>query len=121
MAIEAMKQCGAPWLPKVEAPITLKDFLACGERHEMALVGALQGDVRHPREFLREFETRTGDRPRHVAVWIGPEGDLTSEELHTIRETGAKPITLRPLVLRVETAAIYCLSLLNYELGSPRD
>lgn len=121
VAVEAIKQCGSPWLPKVEAPITLKDFLARGERHELAFVGALQGDARHPRDFFHAFETRTGTRPRNVAVWIGPEGDLTSEELKAILETGAKPITLGPLVLRVETAAIYCLSFLNYELGSPRD
>jgi 16S rRNA (uracil1498-N3)-methyltransferase len=56
-----------------------------------------------------------------VAVWIGPEGDLTVEELLAIQSAGAKPITLGPLVLRVETAAIYCLSFLNYELQLPRD
>ena len=36
-------------------------------------------------------------------------------EINTIR-TGAQPITLGPLVLRSETAAIYCLAVLNYEL-----
>ena len=28
----------------------------------------------------------------------------------------AGPITLGPIILRVETAAIYCLSVLSYEL-----
>jgi 16S rRNA (uracil1498-N3)-methyltransferase len=49
-------------------------------------------------------------------VWIGPEGDFTREELKTIEAAGAKPITLGELTLRVETAAIYSLSFLNYEL-----
>jgi 16S rRNA (uracil1498-N3)-methyltransferase len=52
-----------------------------------------------------------------VAIWIGPEGDFTLEELRAIEAAGAKPITLGRLVLRVETAAIYCLSFLNYELN----
>jgi 16S rRNA (uracil1498-N3)-methyltransferase len=56
--------------------------------------------------------------PRSLAVWIGPEGDFTKAELAAIQATGAKPITLGPLVLRVETAAIFCLSFLNYELRS---
>ena len=87
----------------------------------MALVGALQGEVRHPRDYFRAFTAMTRQRPERIAIWIGPEGDLTREELDLILATGAKPITLGPLVLRVETAAIYCLSFLNYELCSSRD
>jgi len=40
------------------------------------------------------------------------------DELQTIEAAGAKPVTLGKLTLRVETAAIYCLSFLNYELES---
>ena len=32
------------------------------------------------------------------------------------RRYGCQPITLGPIILRVETAAIYCLSVLSYEL-----
>lgn len=116
VAVEAIKQCGSAWLPKVEPPVALKEFLARGEKCDLALVGALQSAAHHPREYLREFETLHGARPRSAAIWIGPEGDFTSAELAAIQGAGAKPITLGPLVLRVETAAIYCLSFLNYEL-----
>ena len=116
VAVEAIKQCGAAWLPKVESPVTLNEFLARGERCDLALVGALQVEAHHPREFFREFQTQHGARPHSVAIWIGPEGDFTPEELAAIQAAGAKPITLGPLVLRVETAAIYCLSFLIYEL-----
>ena len=44
-------------------------------------------------------------------------GDFTPEEYALISQSGAVPITLGELVLRVETAAIYCLSILNYELA----
>ncbi len=64
IAIEAAKQCGQNWLPRV-----------------------------------------------HV-----PEGDLTPAELALARRHGCQPITLGPIILRVETAAIYCLSVLSYEL-----
>lgn len=121
VAVEAIKQCGAVWLPKVEAPVTPKEFLARGETFDLALVGSLQGDARHPGDYLREFKKQQGTRPRSVAIWIGPEGDLTLDELRMIQNAGAKPVTLGPLVLRVETAAVYCLSFLNYELQSPRD
>ena len=116
VAVEAVKQCGAPWLPRVAAPVKLKDFLARGELPELSLVGSLQTERRHPREWLGEFQKQHGSLPQSAGVWIGPEGDFTLEELRAIETSGAKAITLGRLTLRVETAAIYCLSFLNYEL-----
>jgi 16S rRNA (uracil1498-N3)-methyltransferase len=115
VAIEAIKQCGAAWLPKVEAPVTIKQFIGRKEKFDLSLVGSLQKERRHPREVLRELEATHGRLPQNVGVWIGPEGDFTLEELRVIQNSGATPISLGNLVLRVETAAIYCLSILNYE------
>jgi 16S rRNA (uracil1498-N3)-methyltransferase len=119
IAIEAVKQCGAVWLPKVEAPLQVTEYLARGETSELSLVGSLQTERRHPREWISEFWTQHGRQPHTAAVWIGPEGDFTLEELKRIEGAGARPITLGSLTLRVETAAIYCLSFLNYELQRP--
>jgi 16S rRNA (uracil1498-N3)-methyltransferase len=116
-AVEAIKQCGAAWLPKVEMPTTLEQFLARKETFDLSLVGSLQKERRHPRECLGEFQARHNRLPQSVGVWIGPEGDFTPEELKAIQAAGALPVSLGRLVLRVETAAIYCLSILNYELN----
>lgn len=116
VAVEAIKQCGAAWLPKVETPVTIPTFLKRGEKIELALVGSLQTERQHPREWIAEFQKQHGHRPKSAAIWIGPEGDFTLDELLAIEAAGAKPITLGNLTLRVETAAIYCLSILNYEL-----
>jgi len=120
VAVEAIKQCGAPWLPPVETPQTIEAYLERGEKIELPLVGSLQTERRHPREWILEFEKQHARRPASASVWIGPEGDFTLAELQAIEAAGAKPITLGELTLRVETAAIYCLSFLNYELrGGP--
>ena len=116
VAVETIKQCGATWLPRVEMPQTITTFLARGEKIELLLVGSLQTERRHPRAWLQEFQQRKGRLPLSAGVWIGPEGDFTPAELQAIEAAGAKPITLGELTLRVETAAIYCLSFLNYEL-----
>jgi len=117
VAIEAIKQCGAAWLPKVDAPVTLAEFIARGEKFDLLLIGSLQPERRHPRAVLREFEKQHGRLPQSIGVWIGPEGDFTLDELNAIQAAGAQPISLGQLVLRVETATIYCLSFLNYELN----
>ena len=118
VAIESIKQCGTPWLPKVEAPQTIAEFLARGEKIELSLVGSLQTERRHPREWILEFQKQHERLPHSAGAWIGPEGDFTLAELQAIEAAGAKPVTLGALTLRVETAAIYCLSFLNYELQS---
>jgi 16S rRNA (uracil1498-N3)-methyltransferase len=118
VAIEAIKQCGAVWLPKVEAPMTIAAFLARGENIELPFIGSLQTARRHPRVWIQEFQRQHGRLPHHAAVWIGPEGDFTLAELQQIEAAGARPITLGSLTLRVETAAIYCLAFMNYELLS---
>jgi 16S rRNA (uracil1498-N3)-methyltransferase len=118
VAIEAIKQCGAPWLPQVAAPQNLKAWLAPGNLPELTLVGSLQTERQHPRVWLAEFQQQHGRKPHSAGVWIGPEGDFTLAELQAIEQAGAKPITLGALTLRVETAALYCLSFLNYELSA---
>lgn len=118
VAVEAIKQCGNPWLPQIEPALSPKEFLARGEKFDLTLVGSLQDDRRHPRECLRQFIAAQGRPPRTVCVWIGPEGDFTPAELHAIKGAGARPISLGPLILRSATAAIYSLAFLSYELQS---
>ena len=117
--IEAIKQCGSAWLPKVEAPATPKDYLARGEAFDLHLIASLQEDSRHPRERFETFCAERGRNPRTIGIWVGPEGDFTPAEVNAIRGAGALAITLGQLILRSETAAVYCLSVLNYELQSP--
>ena len=119
-AIEAIKQCGSAWLPQVEAPVSPKEYLARGEKFELPLIASLQNDRRHPREYFKAFENERHRLPETVCVWVGPEGDFTPAEMSAVKSAGALPITLGRLVLRSETAAVYCLSVLNYELQAPK-
>jgi 16S rRNA (uracil1498-N3)-methyltransferase len=116
VAIEAAKQCGQNWLPQVCVPQTLAQFFQDHRRFDLQLIGSLQSDALHLKKILAEYPAEHGDRPRNVLMLVGPEGDFTPAELSLARSQGCRPITLGPVVLRVETAAIYCLSVLSYEL-----
>ena len=118
IAIEALKQSGAPWLPQVETPQTPGQFLERKEHSELSLVASLQPGSKHPREYFEAFRAAHNRPPQSLSIWVGPEGDLTASEVETICAGGALPITLGSLVLRVETAAVYCLSMVNYEVAS---
>ncbi len=116
VAIEAIKQCKSAWLPQVESPLTVGQFVAQRLAIDLALVGSLRNDSLHARAHFQDFERREGRKPTSISVAIGPEGDFTDEELAQLQSAGALPITLGRLVLRAETAAVYCLSIINYEL-----
>lgn len=117
VAIEAAKQCGQNWLPRVHPPRRLKDFLGEAAAFDLQLIGSLQSDARHLKHVLSEFRKHRPEAAT-VLMLIGPEGDFTPAELALAKSHGALPITLGPIILRVETAAIYCLSVLSYELFS---
>ncbi|MFN7170445.1 MAG: RsmE family RNA methyltransferase, partial [Candidatus Omnitrophota bacterium] len=51
-----------------------------------------------------------------IYIFIGPEGDFSPEEISLAKERGAISVSLGEAVLRTETAAIYILSIFNYEL-----
>ena len=117
IAIEAAKQCGQNWLPRVHAPKKLGEFFSASEPvFDLRLIGSLQPDAQQLKKILKTYSSEHGDRPRSVLMLVGPEGDFTPAELALARRHGCQPITLGPIILRVETAAIYCLSVLSYEL-----
>ena len=116
IAIESIKQCGSPWLTKIEAPMTLKNYLARLEKFDLPLIASLQEDSRHPRESIQQFRNEHKRAPKTACVWIGPEGDFSPAETSQLQAHGVLPVTLGRLVLRSDTAAVCCLSVLNYEL-----
>lgn len=118
IAIEAAKQSGQNWLPRVHTPRRLAELfsMALEESFDLRLIGSLQPDARHLKKILADYSREHELRPRSVLMLIGPEGDFTPAELSLARRHGCQPITLGPIILRVETAAIYCLSVLSYEL-----
>ena len=115
ICIESIKQCGSAWLPKLELSMTPREALADARQSALSLIATLQPDAKHPREHIDTHAAEHGQAPGKLAIWVGPEGDYTPAEINLIR-TSALPITLGPLILRSETAAIYCLAVLNYEL-----
>src|SRR5881398_4027194 len=118
IAIEAAKQCGQNWLPRVHMPKKLAELFSAAavQSFDLRLIGSLQPDAQHFKKILADYSSEHQHRPRSVLMLVGPEGDFTPAELALARRHGCQPITLGPIILRVETAAIYCLSVLSYEL-----
>jgi len=112
IVIEACKQCGRNHLPKVYPPQELADFLTKLPATGLCLIAALTPQARSLHEVLASLPIR----PSSALVLIGPEGDFTPYELSASINCGCHPLSLGPIILRTETAAVYSLSVLGHEL-----
>lgn len=103
---EAAEQSENAFPPKLHDAIQLSDFLASGPSGEL-----LAGDAREHDGFLKDMPPLPN---QDVNLLIGPEGGFTEEELDAIRHAGGKIFLLGEGILRMETAAIAALSLIQF-------
>lgn len=114
IAVEAAKQCRTAWIPKVEPVEPLAAVLARPLPVEVLLIGSLESDAVPLKASLAAVLEQ---KPRSIGLMIGPEGDFSPREFELARKAGARPVSYGSRVLRVETAAIYGLCVLQYELN----
>ena len=120
----AAQQCGTAWLPNFQCLEKISALFPMVGKFDAVFVGSLYEEAR---PFKKAFEQlKAGWKPAirtagvppalRAALLIGPEGDFTEEEVNTAVEAGAIPVTFGKQILRTETAAIFGLSVLSYEL-----
>src|SRR4051812_3395035 len=115
-ALEAAKQCGNAFVPEVLPSQDASAFIESARGYDLKLIASLQPGAKSLKEVLGAYRTANGRLPRKVLWLVGPEGDFTPAEMSLSRSAGFEPISLGPLVLRCETAAVYAMSILSYEL-----
>lgn len=112
IATEACKQCGNPFVPEIFPVMSSREFFEkissdSNGAGTLKLTASLEADSRSCREI--ELSVK-GNPPKKILWTVGPEGDLSPEEYTMARAVGFLPTRLGRLVLRVPTAALYCLS-----------
>ena len=104
----AARQCGAAVVPEVLRPTPFRETPALMAECTTLFVAALIPEARALKPALDALDPA---RPGQLwGWWCGPEGDFTPEEMDAILACGAQPVTLGPLILRAETAALYGLA-----------
>ena len=108
-ALEACKQCGQFTIPVIEDPLPFAEWLANRPPADLEIIASLAEDPKNFRETLQS-------RPdvESITIAIGPEGDFSPEETTAALAAGFIPVTLGDLVLRVETATMFCLSAIRF-------
>lgn len=108
IAESAAKQCKRAFIPKVSQVITFNQMVNMVNDYDLFLV-AYEDEKGVLSTKLALDSIKKGDK---IAVLIGSEGGLTQKEIDTLKEKGAKIISLGKRILRAETASITALSIL---------
>ncbi len=115
IAIEACKQCGQNWVPEVMSPMKVEAF-ARQAKDSLKLIAAISPEAQNLKAILAARQQESDPTPDAASLMIGPEGDFTPAELSRAYSFGFAPLSLGPIILRSETAAIYALSITGHEL-----
>jgi 16S rRNA (uracil1498-N3)-methyltransferase len=107
IALEASQQARRAFLPEVSEPEPLRDALLREATYRFAL------DENSSVRPLNTALPATRDPQDSVAMLIGPEGGWTDEERSQFTAAQWTPVSLGPLVLRAETAALAALAIVN--------
>lgn len=113
IALEACKQCGQNFLPEVKAPLTFADWKNAKPHFDTAIVASLEDRAVHIKSLFENGPIQGG-----FALLVGPEGDFSPEEYHSAYDLGFQPVSFGNIVMRVETATMYGLSVLQHEISS---
>jgi 16S rRNA (uracil1498-N3)-methyltransferase len=117
-ALEACKQCGQNTLPTIPDPLAFDHWLAtrtvAANPPDLQLIASLDPSARPLRDVLHAHPGTIS-----TTIIIGPEGDFSPAETTAAIAAGFLPVALGNIILRVETATMFCLAAIRYEFGQP--
>ena len=134
IAEAAAKQSKRSVIPGITMPLSMKDALkkasgmdikiipyelARGMEKTAEVFGRISGLKTENKADKTENNTENNsgnntERRPQIAVFIGPEGGFTEEEITLAKECGVEPISLGKRILRTETAGLAVISWIDF-------
>lgn len=102
---EASEQSHRTTIPKVDKIMSMKELV--NNKRKLNLICSLNDTTRPLEDYLT-------NEVEDILFVIGPEGGFAPKEEEFLMANGFKSTSLGKRVLRVETAAIYVASIINY-------
>jgi 16S rRNA (uracil1498-N3)-methyltransferase len=113
---EAAEQSARGRIPELKEPVTFASCLQDLSSYDRVLLARAGGQEAS----LSGSLDQQWDKIRTAALFIGPEGGFSDEEVDQARVAGVTIVGLGPRILRTETAAVVGAALVLYELGEYR-
>ncbi|MBW1916919.1 MAG: 16S rRNA (uracil(1498)-N(3))-methyltransferase [Deltaproteobacteria bacterium] len=110
LALETLKSCQRSRLPEIHSPQSFAEVLQCPEAVKIMFWEEKRSQA--PGMLLRMTPA-----PASVRLLIGPEGGFTAAEAEQAQAAGFALLGLGPWRLKVETAALAALAIIQYAWG----
>lgn len=113
---EASEQSHRNKLMEVCAPISMKELINLSKDYDLSLFAYEESGRSNDfslKDKLREFRK---NNKKNILVLVGPEGGFTNEEVKLLCASGFFSVGLGPRILRTETAPLYVMAAISYEL-----
>jgi 16S rRNA (uracil1498-N3)-methyltransferase len=114
IATEAARQCGRADIPEVNDVLSFEETLASAEGGTLKIIFWEEESQRGIKKLLRD---KRCEGAKDISVMIGPEGGFSRAEVESAVRSGFISVSLGRNVLKVETAAVTIISIIQYELG----
>jgi 16S rRNA (uracil1498-N3)-methyltransferase len=115
IAESAAKQAGRGIVPKVREVVSFRESLemASGFANKIA---AYEGEKERSIKSYLTVAADTPVRPSDIALFIGPEGGFSENEVKALYNAGTATVSLGKRILRTETAGMVALAVILYEM-----
>ena len=111
IAVEACRQSGRADIPEVADIVPFTDMLSSLPPDGLKLI-PWEGETK---VFIRDVLRNNEKTSRGIILAIGPEGGFSTQEIEQAKGSGFVSVSLGKRVLRVETASLAALAVIQYE------
>ncbi len=115
IAVEASRQCGRTDIPEIGGIVSLAEVLHSTHPEWLNLICWEEESAKGIREVLRDPKN---ERTRGFLLVVGPEGGFDKKEIDQALHAGFLSVSMGKRVLRVDTAAVAAIAILQYEKGT---
>ena len=115
----AAKQSKRSIIPEISSVISMKEAVVQAKDMDVAIIPyelaeGMEATAEVFAKISKLKEESTGNDKPKIAVFIGPEGGFTPEEVELAEENGVRPISLGKRILRTETAGLAVISWIDF-------
>ena len=114
IALEACRQSGRADIPEISEIVSFEEMLLKAGDKGLKLIFWEAESGLGIKQVLRAPEN---EAQKHYLIVVGPEGGFSAEEVQKATAAGMISVSLGRQVLKVETASLAILSIIQYEKG----
>jgi 16S rRNA (uracil1498-N3)-methyltransferase len=119
IAREAARKCHSGGIPEVSDILTWENMLRASENRERDSTKKIIFWEEETRINLKQvLRNKKNEQSRDFFLIVGPEGGFAREEIELAERMGFTSVSLGRQILKVETAALAILAMIQYERGS---